>query len=154
VRWLLAVWRQTDGMTEIRPAANADAAQWLLRADVDWWDLVRYGPPGFDVYVRIAFAQDPDGADMAGEDPALRLALATLATYTATPASGTRPSGRAGAGTRLLKRHERRFLIERCCCSPARSDYSETRRIWLGTALRRAIKNRTSCGPRIRPQRS
>jgi hypothetical protein len=85
---LLAVWRQTEGMTEIRPAANADAAQWLLRADVDWWDLVRYGPPGFDVYVRIAFAQDPDGADMAGEDPALRLALATLATYTATPASG------------------------------------------------------------------
>ena len=42
-------------MTEIRPAANADSARWLLRADVDWWDLVRYGPPGFDVYVRIAF---------------------------------------------------------------------------------------------------
>lgn len=85
---LLAVWRQTEGMTEIRPAADADAAQWLLRAEVDWWDLVRYGPPGFDVYVRIAFAQDPDSADIAGEDPALRLALATLATYTATPASG------------------------------------------------------------------
>ena len=59
VRWLLAVWRQTEGMTEVRPAANADAARWLLRSDVDWWDLVRYGPPGFDVYVRIAFAQDP-----------------------------------------------------------------------------------------------
>jgi hypothetical protein len=63
-------------MTEVRPAANPDAAQWLLRSDVDWWDLVRYGPPGFDVYVRIAFAQDPDGVE--GEDPALRLALATL----------------------------------------------------------------------------
>jgi hypothetical protein len=88
VRSLLAVWRQTEGMTEIRPAPNADAAQWLLRADVDWWDLVRYGPPGFDVYVRIAFAQDPHGADMAGEDPAFRRALETLATYTATPASG------------------------------------------------------------------
>jgi hypothetical protein len=86
VRWLLAVWRQTEGMTEIRPAANADAAQWLLRAEVDWRDLVRYGPPGFDVYVRIAFAQDPEGVE--GEDPALRLALATLAVYTATPASG------------------------------------------------------------------
>jgi hypothetical protein len=74
-------------MTEIRPAANADAARWLLRADVDWWDLVRYGPPGFDVYVRIALAQDAHGVDPAGERPALRVALATLASYTATPAS-------------------------------------------------------------------
>jgi hypothetical protein len=77
---------QTDGMTEIRPAANADAAQWLLRADVDWWDLVRYGPPGFDVYVRIALAQD--GVDQPGEQPAFRVALATLASCTATPATG------------------------------------------------------------------
>jgi hypothetical protein len=51
----------------------------LLRAEVDWWDLVRYGPPGFDVYVRIAFAQDPAGAELAGEDHALRQALTTLA---------------------------------------------------------------------------
>jgi len=42
-------------VTEVRAAAGADAAQWLLRSDVDWRDLVRYGPPGFDVYVRIAF---------------------------------------------------------------------------------------------------
>jgi len=70
-------------MTEVRPATTMGAARWLLRSDVDWWDLVRYGPPGFDVYVRIAFAQDPDG--LAGEDPAVRLALATLATCTATP---------------------------------------------------------------------
>jgi hypothetical protein len=75
-------------MTGIRPAANADAARWLLRADVDWWDLVRYGPPDFDMYVRIAFAQDADGVDPAAEQPALRAALATLASYTATPASG------------------------------------------------------------------
>jgi hypothetical protein len=80
------VARQTEGVTEVRPAATLDAARWLLRSDVDWSDLVRYGPPGFDVYVRIAFAQDPEGVE--GEDPALRLALATLATYTATPASG------------------------------------------------------------------
>lgn len=75
-------------MTEVRPAASPDAGQWLLRTDVDWWDLVRYGPPGFDVYVRIAFAQEPDPVDPAGEDLALRLALATLATHTATPDSG------------------------------------------------------------------
>jgi hypothetical protein len=80
--------RQTEAMTEVRPAANAAAARWLLRADVDWWDLVRYGPPGFDVYVRIRLAQAADGTATAGEEPALRTALATLATYTTTPASG------------------------------------------------------------------
>ena len=73
-------------VTEIRPAAAADAAQWLLRSDVDWWDLVRYGPPGFDVYVRIALCQD-SGADAGGppgEPPAdaVRAALAALASCT------------------------------------------------------------------------
>ena len=75
-------------MTQIKPAANADAAQWLLRADVDWWDLVRYGPPGLQVYVRIALAQDPDGFDQADEAAALRVALETLASWTSTPDSG------------------------------------------------------------------
>jgi hypothetical protein len=78
--------RQTWGMTALRPAANADAAQWLLRTGVDWWELVRYGPPGFDVYLRVPFAPQ-DGGDQAGEAPALRTALATLAGFTATPAS-------------------------------------------------------------------
>jgi len=77
---------------EIRPAADADAAQWLLRSDVDWWDLVRYGPPGFDVYVRIAFPQDSeaDAGSPPGEAPAdaVRVALATLGSYTTTPANG------------------------------------------------------------------
>jgi len=79
-------------MTEIQPAADADAAQWLLRSDVDWWDLVRYGPPGFDVYVRIALPQY-SGADAnrpSGEAPAdtVRAALAVLGSYTATAARG------------------------------------------------------------------
>jgi hypothetical protein len=75
-------------MTELRPAPTLDPARWLLRSDVDWWDLVRYGPPGFDVYVRVRFpyypveALAPEGAD------ALRAALAILEGYTATPASG------------------------------------------------------------------
>jgi hypothetical protein len=58
-------------VTEIRPAGDAGAAQWLLRSDVDWWDLVRYGPPGFDVYVRIAFPQDSeaDAGNPSGEAP-------------------------------------------------------------------------------------
>jgi hypothetical protein len=76
-------------VTEIRPAANADPARWLLRSDVDWWDLVRYGPPGFDVYVRIALAQDvgADADNRSGEAlvDAVRAALAALGSYTATP---------------------------------------------------------------------
>jgi hypothetical protein len=40
------------------------------------------------VYVRIRFAQAAEGAATAGEDPALRTALATLAKHTATQAIG------------------------------------------------------------------
>jgi len=79
-------------VTEIRPAADADAAQWLLRSDVDWRDLVRYGPPGFDVYVRIAFPQVSEGnaGHPPGEAPAdaVRAALAALGSYTTTPSQG------------------------------------------------------------------
>ena len=79
-------------MTEIRPAVDTEPARRLLRSDVDWWDLVRYGPPGFDVYVRIAFSQQLDAnvvnpSDQAPAD-ALRTALAVLASYTTTPATG------------------------------------------------------------------
>jgi hypothetical protein len=79
---------QNEPVTEVRPAASADAARWLLQRDVDWWDLVRYGPPGFDVYVRIALGWTADGVAAEGEAPALRTALTTLAAFTATPASG------------------------------------------------------------------
>ena len=72
-------------MAELRPAANADPARWLLRAEVEWWDMVRYGPPGFDVYLRVAFRNEADGVDPVGEDPALRHVLTILAKYTATP---------------------------------------------------------------------
>jgi hypothetical protein len=80
------MFRQTDDMTELRPAPNADPARWLLRAEVDWWDLVRYGPPGFDVYLRVPFRDDAEGVAPGGEDPALRDALTALAKHTATPA--------------------------------------------------------------------
>ncbi len=75
-------------MTTVRAALSAEPAQWLLRRDVDWWDLVRYGPPGFDAYVRIALVDAADGADREGEQPALRTALATLVGHTTTPVSG------------------------------------------------------------------
>ena len=79
-------------VTEIRPAGDAVAAQWLLRSDVDWQDLVRYGPPGFDVYVRIAFPHDfdADAGNVSGAAPvdAVRAALATLGSYTTTSSHG------------------------------------------------------------------
>jgi hypothetical protein len=79
-------------VTEIRPAGDADAAQWLLRSDVHWRDLLRYGPPGFDVYARIAFPQgfDADTDNLSGEAPAdtVRAALATLGSYTTTSSNG------------------------------------------------------------------
>lgn len=75
-------------MTGVRPAANGEAARWLLRPDVDWWDIVRFGPPGFDVYVRVEFA-DASGSNEPGEEEdSVRSALETLAHHTNTPANG------------------------------------------------------------------
>lgn len=75
-------------MTEVRPAPTLDPARWLLRSDVDWWDLVRYGPPGFDVYERVRFADAAAGDAPDEEVDVLRSALATLASCTTTPDTG------------------------------------------------------------------
>ncbi len=64
---------------DLRPAADAEPARWLFETRVPWMDLVRYGPPGFEVYVRIALAYEPDDDDTVG------LALATLVGHTTTP---------------------------------------------------------------------
>jgi hypothetical protein len=72
-------------VVNLRPAANVEPARWLLEADAAWSDLVRYGPPGFEAYVRIALGH---GADSEGEAPALRLALVTLTGHTSTPSAG------------------------------------------------------------------
>ncbi len=72
-------------MTGVVPAADAEPARWLVRSDVDGWDLVRYGAPGFEVYVRIALS---DRVDREGEDPSMREALETLAGHTTTPERG------------------------------------------------------------------
>jgi len=74
-------------MIGVQPATSTEAAQWLLRPPVNWWDLVRYGPPGFEVYVRISLHPDLHGLDLDGEDFGLRLALEVLAAHTATPTS-------------------------------------------------------------------
>jgi hypothetical protein len=77
-------------MTLIRPATDARAANWLMRAGVDWWDLVRYGPPGFAAYARIAFPEEAaldEPETSAGADP-IRTALATLTGHTTTQDAG------------------------------------------------------------------
>ncbi|WP_193605629.1 hypothetical protein [Nocardioides dongkuii] len=73
-------------MSDLRPAASPEPARWLLRAGVDWWDLVRYGPPGFDAYVRIALDPDQHAESRDGEELGLRLTLEALAAHTTTPA--------------------------------------------------------------------
>lgn len=72
-------------MTSLRHARDAEPAQWLLDNEVGWRDLVTYGPPGFEAYVRIELDHGQVGA---GEAPALRSTLAVLANYTATPEVG------------------------------------------------------------------
>lgn len=69
-------------MSDVRPAAGPEAGRWLLAAGADWWDLVRFGPPGFDAYVRVAFVEDAEGRDRS-----LGTTLATLAVCTSTPAT-------------------------------------------------------------------
>src|SRR5262249_49685805 len=80
------------GVRGIRPGGEGDGGQWLVGSDVDWWDLVRYGPPGFAVYVRIAFrhASGAEAGNPSGEAPAdaVRAALTTLGAYTTTPSQG------------------------------------------------------------------
>ena len=80
--------RQTAGMTDVRPASSPDAARWLLRSDVDWWDLVRYGPPGFEVYVRVRFPDPEVGVARGRDADAVRTALTALVEFTSTPARG------------------------------------------------------------------
>lgn len=76
----------------MKPAPDGSAAAWLFRGNADWWDLARYGPPGFEAYVRIDFEPGTGGAeDAAGHDAvqdggagydAVAQALAVLAAHT------------------------------------------------------------------------
>ena len=74
-------------VSEVQPAASAEAGQWLLRHDVHWQDLARLGPPDFSVHLRIRFEHNPPRAEQKGELLNLRRALTTLARYTTTPSA-------------------------------------------------------------------
>lgn len=79
-------------VSTVNPAPDASPAQWLLRPRAEWADTVSFGPPGFETYLRISFTAEKDtndtdraGVGLSGEDPVLRLALQTLAAFTARP---------------------------------------------------------------------
>lgn len=86
-----------DVMTGIRPATDAEQAQWLLDAGVDWHVLIRYGPPGFEVYARVALITDQFED---AEESSLRAVLATLVSHTTTPADGYAAIWEGIVGTR------------------------------------------------------
>lgn len=65
--------------SSVRPAPDAAEATWLLARPVAWWDLVRYGPPGFAVHVRVAFEAARPGDD---SYDAVQDALTVLAAHT------------------------------------------------------------------------
>lgn len=77
----------TVPVSTVNPAPDASPASWLLRPRAEWADTVRFGPPGFETYLRISFTceEDADSAAPSGEDPVLRRALETLAAFTVEP---------------------------------------------------------------------
>ncbi|OZD06970.1 hypothetical protein CH275_07120 [Rhodococcus sp. 06-235-1A] len=80
----------------VRPSDDANAADWLVHADRDWWDLVTRGPLGYESYARLRFIPDPthpaqrEGEadvpyDERSETDQLAIVVETLAKHTATP---------------------------------------------------------------------
>ncbi len=132
-------------MSEVEAAASARAGQWLLRPDVDWQNLVRFGPPDFDVYLRIRFELDPHGADQQGESPGVRRALAALADHTTTPdvayaAIWEGWAGEQGPEARLVRIPNRTMVlftgpVDALRDAPARAwrrerEYAEPHLVW------------------------
>jgi hypothetical protein len=80
----------------MRRCQQVTAADWLVRADASWSQLVSFGPPVFEAYARLRYIPDPEHAGQAENDVVLpadhvsdleqaRRALRRLAGFTATP---------------------------------------------------------------------
>ncbi|WP_139978027.1 hypothetical protein [Nocardioides litoris] len=63
----------------VRPAPSVEPARHLLDAAAPWWDLVCFGPPGHEVYLRVRF--DVEDEQVRTE----RRVLEVLAEHTTTP---------------------------------------------------------------------
>ena len=68
------------------------AAEWIVRSDRSWPQLVSVGPPGFDAYARLRFLPDPVRPDQSENDVEAHWGTdqlpglwAVLATHTTTP---------------------------------------------------------------------
>ncbi|KAA1422432.1 hypothetical protein FE697_014900 [Mumia zhuanghuii] len=61
----------------LRPLSDVGPADWITSADAPWFDLVTFGPPGFDAYLRLVRTDD--------DDQLLRALCGVLARHTTTP---------------------------------------------------------------------
>ena len=71
---------------------DLSAADWIVRSDLPWGQLVSFGPAGFDSYARLRFLPDPvrpgqreNDAEDDGRADQLPTLLEVLATQTASP---------------------------------------------------------------------
>lgn len=64
-------------MRSVRPAPDASAGAYFTGAAAASWELLVFGPPGLDVHLRIAFADD--------EPTHEQVALEVLAQHTGSP---------------------------------------------------------------------
>lgn len=78
------------------PCNDLAAADWLIRSDLPWVQLVTFGPAGFETYARLRFIPDPAHADQEEGDVLIdgghpsdlaqvQAALVILARHTTTP---------------------------------------------------------------------
>ena len=78
--------RHTGAVSDLRPASDLLPAAWVLDAALtgDAPVVLRYGPPGFDAYLRLSV--DPVGPVALSLDvDAMEIALRVLAGHTTTP---------------------------------------------------------------------
>ncbi|MGA3564435.1 hypothetical protein [Melissospora conviva] len=76
--------------------SDVSAADWLVRSGTPDWQLIGFGPAGFEAYARLRFIPDPSGpgqlesdVELSGDHPSemtqTRRVLRRLAEFTSTP---------------------------------------------------------------------
>lgn len=69
----------------LSPADGNSPAEWILASNADWQSLVRYGPPGFDTYLRIRLGCDSDPISIDQAAFGIKPVLRVLSHHTNTP---------------------------------------------------------------------
>ena len=84
------------GCVVLTPCSDLSAADWIAASEIQWQQLVRFGPAGFPAYARLRFLPDPAyegqsendvnvGGDAPTETARLCAVLETLTVHTRTP---------------------------------------------------------------------